>query len=221
MSAERGEPIRAEQCDSVRVCLDGGWLEVGVGETILQAAERAGREIPTLCFDRRLAPFGACRLCLVGVQGAGAPLPACTTRCHDGMVVDTTDERARRVVRTVLELVLSELPGDPLPGSELDVLARRLGVARSRFAGRTHERRHDERHPYLLLESELCISCGRCVRICDELQGAFALTATGRGFDASIAAGLDSGFANSSCVSCGACAHTCPTGAIRERLDTL
>src|SRR5579875_1561245 len=115
MSAERGEPIRAEQCDSVRVCLDGGWLEVGVGETILQAAERAGREIPTLCFDRRLAPFGACRLCLVGVQGAGAPLPACTTRCHDGMVVDTTDERARRVVRTVLELVLSELPGDPLP----------------------------------------------------------------------------------------------------------
>jgi formate dehydrogenase major subunit len=81
-----------------------------------------------------------------------------------------------------------------------------------------HAPRHDGRHPYLSFRRELCISCGRCVRACDELQGAFALTATGRGFDAGIAAGLDTGFLESACVSCGACADTCPTGAIAEVL---
>ena len=79
-----------------------------------------------------------------------------------------------------------------------------------------HARRHDDRHPYLALQHELCISCGRCVRACDEVQGAFALTATGRGFDANIAAGIDAGFRDSTCVSCGACADTCPTDAITE-----
>ena len=77
---------------------------------------------------------------------------------------------------------------------------------------------HDARHPYLVFQHELCISCGRCVRACDEIQGAFALTATGRGFHTNVTAGLDSGFKESSCVSCGACADTCPTDAITERL---
>ena len=74
----------------------------------------------------------------------------------------------------------------------------------------------DERHPYLTFQRDLCISCGRCVRACDEVQGTFALTATGRGFEANIAAGLDQGFRESACVSCGACADTCPTEAISE-----
>jgi predicted molibdopterin-dependent oxidoreductase YjgC len=208
----------AEHDQPVRVCVDGTWVRVGSEETILTAATKAGVDLPTLCFDSRLAPFGACRLCLVGVQGAGAPLPACTTICSEGMVIDTAEQRARHITTTVLELVLSELPGDPPPGSELAALAQRLGVARGRFAGRTHEHRRDDRHPYLLMENELCISCGRCVRICDELQGAFALTATGRGFDANVTAGIDTGFADSTCVSCGACADSCPTDAIRERL---
>jgi predicted molibdopterin-dependent oxidoreductase YjgC len=96
------------------------------------------------------------------------------------------------------------------------VIARSLEVGTPRWPGTTHPVDHDERHPYLAFQHELCISCGRCVRACDEVQGAFALTATGRGFTANIAAGLDAGFRDSSCVSCGACADSCPTDAITE-----
>ena len=97
-------------------------------------------------------------------------------------------------------------------------MARELGRRRAALDRRDHPVKHDERHPYLVFQHELCISCGRCVRACDEVQGAFALTATGRGFHANVTAGLDSGFKESSCVSCGACADTCPTDAITEHL---
>ncbi len=200
------------------VSIDGIPVSVQPGETVLDAAKRAGRWVPTLCFDDRMAPFGACRVCLVGVEGAPGPLPACTTLCRDGMVVETTEERARRIARNVVELVLSELPEPPAEHTELAAIARELGVSEPRWTGATHEARHDARHPYLVFQHELCISCGRCVRACDEIQGAFALTATGRGFHANVTAGLDSGFKESSCVSCGACADTCPTDAITERL---
>jgi predicted molibdopterin-dependent oxidoreductase YjgC len=133
------------------------------------------------------------------------------------MTVETTDERARRIARGVVELVLSELPDPPAPHTELGVVARQLEVGEPRWRGETHGRRHDTAHPYLAFRHELCISCGRCVRACDEVQGTFALTATGRGFSANIAAGLDHGFRESACVSCGACADTCPTEAITEQ----
>jgi predicted molibdopterin-dependent oxidoreductase YjgC len=132
------------------------------------------------------------------------------------MEIDTRDPAARRVACTVVELVLSELPEPPSAHTELAAVARSLGVATSRWPGVTHARADDSRHPYLVFQHELCISCGRCVRACDEVQGAFALTATGRGFHANVTAGLDAGFRNSTCVSCGACADTCPTDAISE-----
>ena len=200
----------------ITVTVDGTAVEVADDATILTAAKAAGAWVPTLCFDDRQAPFGACRVCLVGVEGAPKPLPACTTPCRDGMVIDTTDPTSRRVAGSVVELVLSELPHPPAPHTELADIAQRLEVGGTRWPGSTHEVNHDLRHPYLAFQHELCISCGRCVRACDEVQGAFALTATGRGFAANITAGLDSGFADSSCVSCGACADTCPTDAITE-----
>lgn len=210
--------------DGVVLTIDGAAVEVAPGTTILAAAREAGLWIPTLCFDDRLAPFGACRVCLVGVEGAKGPLASCTTPVRPGMVVETQHALARRVARNVVELVLSELPEPPAPYTELAQVAARLGLdpaagpAARRWHGQTHEPRHDLRHPYLALRHELCISCGRCVRACDEVQGAFALTAVGRGFHANITAGLGHGFAASSYVSCGACADTCPTEAIGERL---
>ena len=202
--------------DSVTVSVDGRPVQVTPGTTILQAARLAEAWVPTLCFDERQAPFGACRVCLVGVDGSPKPLPACTTPCREGMVIDTADAVSRRVATAVVELVLSELPEAPAAHTELAQVAQRLKVGEPRWPGETHAVAHDLRHPYLAFQHELCISCGRCVRACDEVQGAFALTATGRGFDANVTAGLDGGFLDSTCVSCGACADTCPTDAITE-----
>ena len=198
------------------VRVDGREVEVREGATVLEAARAAGRAVPTLCFDERLAPFGACRVCLVGAEGAPGPIPACTTPCRDGMAIDTRDPVARRAAGAVVELVLSELPEPPAAHTELAAVARELDIGEPRWPGDTHPPDQDLRHPYLALRHELCISCGRCVRACDEVEGAFALTTTGRGFTANVTAGVDAGFRDSSCVSCGACADTCPTDAITE-----
>ncbi len=201
----------------MQVTVDGTSVEVEAGATLLDAATVAEAWVPTLCFDDRQAPFGACRVCLVGVDGSPKPVPACTTQCRDGMRIDTQDVTARRVVGAVVELVMSELPVPPAAHTELAQVAARLDVpADPRWPGVTHAIGHDFEHPYLAFQHELCISCGRCVRACDEVQGAFALTAVGRGFEANVVAGMDSGFLESTCVSCGACADTCPTDAITE-----
>ena len=184
---------------------------------MLDAARALGNPIPTLCFDERQAPFGACRVCLVGDRGRARPgrlVHDGRPRGHEGL--DTQDATARRVATAVVELVLSELPHPPAEHTELAQVARMLDVSDPRWPGTTHTLEHDERHPYLAFQHELCISCGRCVRACDEVQGTFALTAVGRGFGANIVAGLDEGFKASACVSCGACADTCPTDAITE-----
>jgi len=200
----------------VRVQIDGAEVDVEPGTTILEAAQAAGRYVPTLCFDDRMAPFGACRVCMVAAEGAPGPLAACTTPCREDMKVDTTDETSRRIAAATVELVLSELPEPPADHTELAEVARFFGIGEPRWQGEVRRPAHDRRHPYLSLQHELCISCGRCVRACDEVQGTFALTAVGRGFGANIAAGLDEGFRDSVCVSCGACADTCPTDAITE-----
>src|SRR5262245_44673020 len=121
-----------------KVTVDGTEVEVAPGATILEAAEAAGRWVPTVCFDERQDPFGACRVCMVGVAGSPKPLPACTTPCRDGMEIATEDETARRVAGAVIELVLSELPGPPAPETELGRTAARLGVVESRWGGAVH-----------------------------------------------------------------------------------
>ena len=202
---------------SLRVTIDGHELEVAEGATLLDAARAAGSWVPTLCFDERQAPFGACRVCLVGVEGSKVPLPACTTPCRDGMAVDhgrpdrapRRDRRRRARALRAARAAARRTPSWP-------TIARALDVGEPRWPGATHAVAHEDDHPYLAFRHELCISCGRCVRACDEVQGTFALTAVGRGFGANVAAGLDEGFRDSACVSCGACADTCPTEAIAE-----
>ena len=153
-------------------------------------------QIPTLCFDDRQAPFGACRVCLVGVEGAPGPVASCTTQVrdgHDGRHAATRPPAASRP-RSSSSCCPSSR-GRPAEHTELAQVARMLDVGEPRWPGASSTTvEHDERHPYLAFQHEWCISCGRCVRACDEVQGTFALTATGRGFGANIAAGLDEGF---------------------------
>ena len=163
-------------------------------------------------------------------RGRPGPSPACTTPCRDGMEIDTQDPtRAARRARTSSSSCSRSCPSRrprtrSWPPWRRNSASGAHGNGRTlRWTRRPARVRHDDRHPYLVFQHELCISCGRCVRACDEVQGAFALTATGRGFSANVAAGLDAGFRESTCVSCGACADTCPTDAIIEitllRLD--
>ncbi len=203
---------------SLRV--DGVEVEVPAGATLLDAIRSAGRDVPTLCHDERVGPGGACRACLVAVEGGRGPVASCTTPAADGVAVRTDDPETVAVVRGVLELLVSELPEralePPHAGSRLAAACRALGVDRGAFGGARHHRGRDDSHPYVRLDGDLCIACGLCVRLCDELQGTFALTMQGRGFETVVAAGAGERWIDSPCVSCGACADGCPTGALSE-----
>jgi len=204
----------------VRLKIDGREVTASERATILDVARREGIFVPTLCFDPKLAPFGACRVCMVGVEGARGPVAACTTPVREGMVVDTHDPVATRVAKGVVELVLSDYPPEALARegdrNELRDVARHFGLSSSRFDGERHAYEKDDRHPYIKVDMNECIVCGRCVRACDEIQGTFALAYSGRGWGTTIVAGAASSFADSACVSCGACVLTCPTGALDE-----
>jgi formate dehydrogenase major subunit len=167
--------------------------------------------------------FGACRVCMVGVKGARGPVAACTTPVREGMIIDTKDEIATRVAKNVVELVMSDYPADALhrddgghERNELREVCRHFGLEKTRFSGQRHTYTKDDRHPYIKVDLNECIVCGRCIRACDEIQGTFALSYAGRGWSTKIVAGMDSSFQDSACVSCGACVNTCPTSALDE-----
>jgi formate dehydrogenase alpha subunit len=207
----------------VHLVIDGQDVVASPRATILDVARREKIYVPTLCYDPRMKPFGACRVCLVGVRGARGPVAACTTPVRDGMVVDTKDPVAQRVARNVVDLVLSDYPQEALrrdagveERNELREVARHFGLDKTRFSGQRHAYARDDRHPYIKVDLNECIVCGRCIRACDEIQGTFALSYAGRGYNEKIVAGKDEGFLDSACVSCGACVSTCPTSALDE-----
>jgi formate dehydrogenase major subunit len=208
----------------VKLTINGRAVVAQPGDTIYTAARRAGIEIPSLCASEHLAPFGSCRLCLCEIEGRPGTPASCTTPVQEGMNVSTTSERLVRHRRNIIELYLSEQSEGGQQASVLSELARALGVHTVRY--RQPERRRtyeDVSNPFFSFRNDLCVSCARCVRACEEIQGTNALTMAGRGFRAFPAAGAawltDSadGFASSNCVSCGACVKECPTGALTEK----
>lgn len=205
--------------------LDGRTVEFAEGETLYQVAERQRSEVPTLCYDPRLEPFGACRLCVVEVEGQRNPVASCTTRAAAGMTVRTRTEALERHRKTLMELVVSENPRgvaiDPLRGfasQELAHLAVRYGADGSRFEGaRSGHSKLDDPNPMILRDYDHCISCYRCVRVCAEQEGDYAISVANRGFHTQITTEFDGPLQGSECTFCGQCVQTCPTGALADR----
>ena len=197
-------------------------VEAPEGATILEAARQAGVRIPTLCYLEGVQAIGACRTCLVEVEGAKTLAPACVTPATDGMKVHTNTQRVRAARRTVVELLLSDHEGDCQTcerndDCELQALARELGIREVRYPGEKSRKAVDNSTAALVRDSSKCILCRRCATVCSEVQGVAALAAQNRGFGTVVGPAFCSDLESVVCVQCGQCAAVCPVGAISEK----
>jgi formate dehydrogenase major subunit len=218
-----GTPIRVSE-QSVSLTIDGQAVTVPLGTSVMAAAMTLGTQIPKLCATDSIEPFGSCRLCLVEIEGRRGTPASCTTPAENGMVVHTQNDRLAKLRRGVMELYISDHPLDCLTCAangdcELQDMAGAVGLRDVRYGydGENHLRSvKDESNPYFTYDASKCIVCNRCVRACEEVQGTFALTISGRGFESRVAAG-NTDFFGSECVSCGACVQACPTATLTEK----
>ena len=216
-------PVTADT--QVTVTVDGIAVDVPAGTSVMRAAAMAGIAVPKLCATDSLDAFGSCRLCVVDIEGRPGTPASCTTPCTDGMVVHTQTPHVERIRRGVMELYISDHPLDcltcPANGDcELQDMAGVVGLREVRygFDGDNHlAAPTDDSNPYFSFDASKCIACSRCVRACSDIQGTFALTISGRGFESKVSAGADERFLDSECVSCGACVQACPTSTLQEK----
>jgi len=217
--------VPASTAAQVTLTIDGEPVTVPEGTSIMRAAALMGTSIPKLCASDNLAAFGSCRLCLVEIEGRAGYPASCTTPVANGMVVQTQTSKLKQLRKGVMELYISDHPLDcltcPANGDcELQDMAGAVGLrdVRYGFEGQNHlVQPTDASNPYFDFDPTKCIVCSRCVRACDEVQGTFALTIDGRGFDSKVSASQNEDFLSSECVSCGACVQACPTSALQEK----
>jgi len=206
----------------MRIQVNGRSVEAARDETILTVLRREGISIPTLCYIEGLPPTGACRMCVVELAGQGRLVPSCSQPVDEGMEVLTHSPMAVEARRTIVELLLADHPDDCLycvrNGScQLQDLAEELGVRQRTYSGARTEHHIDTSSPAIVRDPSKCILCGKCVRVCEEVQGVSAIDFTGRGSGAEVSCAFDEGLNVSSCVNCGQCIMACPTGALAER----
>ncbi len=232
---DMGTPaVRSDR--EVTLTIDGFAVTVPEGTSVMRASNFAGIAIPKLCATDSLDAFGSCRLCVVEIEGRRGTPASCTTPVAEGMVVHTQSSKVRTIRKGVMELYISDHPLDCLTCSangdcELQDMAGAVGLRDVRYqAGQNHFARRqgdtanplyiprDDSNPYFAYDPQKCIVCSRCVRACEEVQGTFALTIAGRGFDSRVHAGAGpDDFLSSDCVSCGACVQACPTATLQEK----
>ncbi|MFF4867436.1 formate dehydrogenase subunit alpha [Streptomyces sp. NPDC001231] len=219
-----GTPERPGE-PTVSVEVDGLPVTVPEGTSVMRAAALAGIDIPKLCATDSLDAFGSCRLCVVEIDGRRGTPASCTTPVADGMRVRTQTPKVEKLRQGVMELYISDHPLDcltcPANGDcELQDMAGVVGLRQVRYGyeGENHlDAEADRSNPYFDFDPSKCIVCSRCVRACGEVQGTFALTIEGRGFDSKVSPGAGELFMDSECVSCGACVQACPTSTLQER----
>ena len=213
----------ATAANVVTLVIDG--IDVGArgDQTILAVAREIGIEIPTLCELEGLSAVGACRLCLVEIEGVGRLLPACTTLCEEGQVVHTRSERIDRHRHTIVQMLFSERNHVcsvcvSNGHCELQDLATSMGITHVDLPYLDPPLEVDASHPRFTLDHNRCVMCTRCVRVCHEIEGAQTWGVMGRGVDSRVITDLGEPWGSSStCTSCGKCVHVCPTGALVEK----
>ena len=211
--------------ETVTVEIDGLPVTVPAGSSVMRAARENGVAVPKLCATDSLEAFGSCRLCLVEIEGRKGYPASCTTPVEAGMKIRTQTPALANLRRNVMELYISDHPLDCLTCSangdcELQDMAGAVGLrdVRYGFDGENHlDAPVDASNPYFQFDASKCIVCSRCVRACDEVQGTFALTIEGRGFESKVSASASEAFIDSECVSCGACVQACPTATLMEK----
>jgi iron-only hydrogenase group A len=205
--------------------INGRVAQAHEGETILTALHRAGVDVPTLCHVEGLTPTGACRICAVEVEGQRGLIPSCAYPVAEGMKIQTHSPRAVKARKTIVELLLADHPDDCLycirnGNCQLQDLAEELGVRQRRYeGGKTPHIDLDVSSPSIVRDPAKCIKCGKCVRICEEVQSVAAIDFVGRGCHATVGTAFDQGLNMSTCINCGQCIQVCPTGALREQSD--
>jgi len=203
--------------------IDGRDIAAGSHESILAVARDNGIAIPTLCHLEGLTDVGACRLCMVEVKGSAKLLPACTTRLEEGMEVTTTSQRLMEYRQTIIEMFFLERNHVCAVcvannNCELQNQARVLGVDHFELAPLHPDVSVDATHERFVLDQNRCILCTRCVRVCDEIEGAHTWDIRGRGWGSRLVSDLGAPWGSSStCTSCGKCVQVCPTGALFEK----
>jgi len=206
--------------NQINVKINGRDVQADEGMTILQAAQKAGIYIPTLCYHPDLSIEGVCRICVVEVKGQRLLCPSCAYPVSEGMEISTHSPKVRDARRLIVELLLANHPHDCLTCSnnqkcELQKLAKELGILELRFEGERREIAIDDSNPSVIRDMTKCILCKRCIRVCHEMQGVGALFANDRGWDTVIAPPFGKSLSEMVCVYCGQCINRCPTGALK------
>ena len=206
----------------MKITINGKVCEAVEGQTVLDVAKANGFSIPTLCHLQGLTPTGACRICVVEVEGMRNLVASCSSPATEGMVVKTDSERVLEARRFIVELLVSCHPLDCMTCEQtgectLQNLAYELGVTGTKMQGQKYDYPIDTSNPFIVRDYNKCILCLKCVRVCNEVSEIEAIKATNRGFDTKIAAAYDSLLQDSNCVFCGQCVQVCPVGALTEK----
>ncbi|MCL4417847.1 MAG: 2Fe-2S iron-sulfur cluster-binding protein [Actinobacteria bacterium] len=208
--------------DKIKIYVNNKTVYALPGKSILEACLENNIYIPHLCYDSRLKPQGACRICMVEVAGFTEAVASCITKVQEGMKIITNNDHIKELIKLNLELIISDHPMDCMTCEScgnclLQDLAYMYEVKEITYSGKVHEKKVLQDNPFVYRDNEKCILCGRCIRICDNVVGANAIGYAGRGFECEVVPAFEQSLLLTDCVFCGNCISTCPVGALLSK----